>query len=101
VTNDRIPIDKLLESIPTAIWSPGRPIPYVYRGSPLEMVEQMASEMGPAVTPAQAMDKLMKVLATSGRLHIQIHGSPPEEIRAGIFVHCLLQQRICRPMAQA
>jgi hypothetical protein len=95
------PIEKLFADIPPAIWSPGKPIPYVYRGQPIEMVEQMAREMGPGVTVDQAMDTLLHALAKSGRMHLRIMGDPPPPIRAGIFVYSLLQQGICRPMASA
>ena len=94
-------LDDLLQTLPVAIWSEGHPLPYIYRGAPIDMVRQMAAEMGAGVTADQAMDKLIKSLAKSGRLKLRIHGSPPEDVRAGIFVHCLLEHRICRAMAQA
>jgi hypothetical protein len=94
-------LDKILKEIPDAIWTSGRPLPYIYRGSPLEMVQQMASEMGPRVTVAQAMELLLKELLRHRRVQIQFHGNPPEVIKAGIFVHTLLANGVCRPMAQA
>lgn len=97
----RTSIDKLFAEIPSAIWSPGVPIPYVYRGTPVEMVEQMATEMGPGVTVSQAMDKLLAALARNGRLRLRIVGNPPENIRAGIFVYSLLQHGVLHPMAKA
>ncbi len=97
----RTSIDKLFADIPSAIWSPGRPLPYVYRGTPVEMVKQMASEMGDGVTANQAMDALLEGLARSGRLRLRIVGDPPENIRAGIFVYSLLQHGICHPMPAA
>lgn len=65
------------------------------------MVKQMAAEMGPAVTPGQAMHTLIDALARHRQLKIRITGDPPEDIRAGIFVYTLLQHGICRPMAEA
>ncbi len=97
----RTRIDKLFEQIPEAIWSPGKPVPYVYRGTPIEMVEQMAHEMGPDVSVSEAMDTLLHALATTGRMKLRIVGDPPENIRAGIFVFSLLQQGIFAPMASA
>lgn len=94
-------IDKLFSEIPSAIWSPGRPLPYVYRGTPVEMVAQMAEEMGSGVTVSQAMDTLLEALARNGRLRLRIVGDPPEPIRAGIFVYSLLQHGICHPMPRA
>jgi hypothetical protein len=94
-------IENFFAKIPEAIWSPGQPVPYVYRGKPIEMVEQMAQEMGPGVTATQAIDTLLRALARDGRLRLRIMGDPPPSIRAGIFVYSLLQHGICRPMAQA
>jgi hypothetical protein len=94
-------LDKILEEIPPAIWSPGQPLPYIYRGSPLEMVKGMASEMGPGVTPDQAMNRLLAALASSRKLHICIAGDPPEHVKASVFVYALLQHGLLRPMPQA
>lgn len=95
----RTRIEQLFEKIPDAIWSPGRPLPSVYRGKPIEMVEQMAHEMG-LKNPNEAMDTLVEELARSG-FRLCIRGNPPAPIRAGIFVYTLLQRGICRPMARA
>jgi hypothetical protein len=97
----RTPIGKLDEEIPEAIWSPGRPLPNVYRGKPVEMVQQMASTMGPGVSISQAIDTLLQALSRDGRLHLRIVGDPPVNIRASIFVYTLLQSGICQPMARA
>ena len=102
----RTPIGKIFEEIPEDIWSPGRPLPYVYRGKPIDMVKQMASDMGPDVGPdvtvPQAIDTLLDALSRSGRLRLKFVGSPPpDDVRAGIFVYSLLQHGICQPMAQA
>ncbi len=97
----RTSIEQLFAQIPDAIWSPGSPLPYVYRGKPIEMVEQMAKEMGVGVTANQAMDTLLEALRRNGKLSLNIRGNPPEPIRAGIFVYSLLQRGICRPMASA
>ena len=94
-------IDKLFAQIPNAVWAPGHPIPYVYRGTPVEMVGQMAEEMGGGVTVGQAMDALIESLARNGRLRLRIVGDPPENVRAGIFVYSLLQHGICHPMPKA
>lgn len=97
----RTSIEKLFAEIPNAVWAPGRPVPYIYRGTPEEMVAQMAEEMGPGVTVTQAMDHLLDALARDGRLKLRILGDPPENIRAGIFMYSLLQHGICHPMPKA
>jgi hypothetical protein len=101
VKDVRTNIKNIFAEIPEAIWSPGQPIPYVYRGKPIEMVQQMAREMGPGVTTNQAIDTLLDALARDGLLKLRITGNSPPAIRAGIFVHSLLQRGICRPMASA
>jgi hypothetical protein len=99
----RTDIHKLFEAIPEAIWSHGQPVPYVYRGTPTEMVQQMAREMGPGVTVTQAVDTLLKALGRDGRLKLKlkIKGDPPDDIRAGIFVYVLLKNGIAHPLPQA
>lgn len=95
------PIQKMFDRIPPAIWASSPSGPLVYRGKPIEMVTQMASELGPSVTPTQAINFLTMRLASQGRVRLQVSGDPPEDILAGIFVFALLQHGILRPVAQA
>lgn len=95
------PIQKMFAEIPPAIWASGPEGPLVYRGKPIEMVREMASELGPEVTPTQAINLLTVQLASQGRIRLTVTGDPPEDILAGIFVYALLQSGILRPVAQA
>ena len=94
----RTSVEKLLAGLPVAIWSPGKPLPHIYRGNPSEMVAQMAGEIGSSVTSNQAIDLMLDSLAKNGRLRLHITGDPPDHIRAGIFIHSLVQHGVFRRM---
>lgn len=92
---------KFLEDLPLAVWTYSKEGPLIYRGSPLEMVQQMAAEIGPEVTPGEAMETILNALAEHQHIRIRIVGDPPEDIRAGIFLFALITHGVCHPMAKA
>lgn len=100
MTNDR-DLPEALQSLPGAIWCPGGVSPSIYRGAPVEMVRQMAAEMGPQVTLEQAIEVVLHNLAAHKRIFIGLPSGVSEEIRAGIFIYALLDIGISRPMALA
>lgn len=90
-----------LKKLPDAIWVPGGEAPSVYRGSPLEMVQQMAAEMHPEMTASEAVEVLQDALAKHRRIFIGLPRAVPEEIRAGMFIYALLDLGLSRPMPEA
>lgn len=90
-----------LEALPSAIWAPGCASPSVYSGAPIEMVRQMAAEMGPHVSPEEAIHTLLAALARHRRIVIGLPNDLPEDVLAGLFVFALLDQGVCRPMPDA
>jgi len=75
-------------------------LPSCYQGSPLEMVEAMAKEMHPGLSPEEAIDRLLRTLLESRRIQIQLPEGTAEQ-RAAFFVAALLVCGIARPMASA
>jgi len=58
------------------------------------MVEQMASEMGPNVTPPQAIQILLTALAYHRKVFIGLPYKLPTDIQAGLFIYALLDRGI-------
>lgn len=92
---------EVLSKLPSAIWCPGGPLPAIYRGSPLEMVRQMAEEMGTGIKTFDAVRTLCNALAEHRKVYIGLPGNVSEDILAGLFVFALLDLRISRPMPSA
>lgn len=85
---------ELLRSLPDIIWCPVRgSVPHVYSGSPLQMVDQMAAEMGPNVTRPQAIQALLLGLAFHRKIFIGLPELPTEEL-AGLFIYALLDRGV-------
>lgn len=86
---------ELLRDLPEVIWCPVRDSnPCIYSGSPLNMVRQMAAEMGPNVTPPQAIQVLLTGLAYHRKIFIGL----PEELSpaelASLFIYALLDRGV-------
>lgn len=96
----RPPPLRLDTPIPSALWFKGMGLPTVYQGSPVEMVRAMATEMGPEVTPHDAIDFLCSHLARSRRVYIRVPDAPVE-VRANLFVRYLLATGVALPLASA
>lgn len=90
-------------TIPDSIWMPGGEEPSVYRGSPLEMVRTMASEMGLAEDTRSAVTSLLDALASNRHVKITIRGSNhlDERTLAQAFVQALLVSGLARPLPHA
>lgn len=94
---------KLL-ALPQSIWMPtGNPgeTPSVYHGSPEEMVEEMAREMGDGVTVREAVERLCGALAAYRRVVIGLPEDVPDDTLARLFVFALLDTKLAKPMAAA
>jgi len=85
-----------LKTLPKAIWMQGSRS--VYRGTPVEMVRQMAAEMGPGLTVRSTVDTLLTALYLKRGLLIALPEDAPEEIVAALFVHALLDARVSKPI---
>jgi Flp pilus assembly protein TadB len=75
-------------------------LPACYQGTPVEMVDAMAAEMHPGLSPHEAMDQLLQTLTETRRVRIQIPEGTADR-RATCFVIALLASGIARPMASA
>lgn len=92
---------KAMEALPTAIWIPVNGMdPVFYRGSPLEMVQEMASDMK-EVDLHVAVKKILAGLAEHRRVTIQFPEGLPDEALSRLFVYALLATGIGRPMPLA
>jgi hypothetical protein len=95
------------KDLPRAIWMPtfvsaqSGYLPYCYRGSPFEMVQQMAREMGPSTTVHDAIDFSIRLLADSRSIRLHIPRDTPEEVRSVFFVIALLAIGIATSMPSA
>jgi hypothetical protein len=90
-----------LANLPGAIWVPGGPDPTIYRGTPVEMVQQMADEMGPTISTHQAIQTLVGALAEHRRIHIGLPSNVSPEVEAGVFIYALLDLGISKPVPSA
>lgn len=96
--------ERPLSRLPDAIWMPARrggALPSCYRGSPLEMVQQMAAEMGEHLGVHDAIDLLLRFLADERGLKIRLPEQAPEGARALMFVGALVALRIAKEMPKA
>ena len=90
--------------LPDAIWMPARRngfLPSCYRGSPLDMVQQMAAEMGEHLGVHDAIDLLLRFLGDERGLVIKLPEQAPEGARSLMFVAALLALRIAKEMPKA
>lgn len=84
--------------IPPVIWCPVGD--YLYSGSPLEMVQQMADEMGDNIQPGQAIYILVTALAYHRQIYIGLPEADDNDL-AGMFITALLDQGVSRPLVAA
>lgn len=95
-----------LNRLPAAIWipaggsEPSRAELSFYRGSPLEMVREMASEME-EVSLEAAVGKILMGLAKNRRIAIRIPQGLPDERLSTLFVFALLETGVGREMPKA
>lgn len=100
-----------LGELPTAIWMPTacfRSLPCCYNGTPLQMVEQMAAEMGPKLSVHDTIDLLIEFLSSQRDVNIHLPAEEPEEeelmpeyMRATFFIAILLDAGVAEPMPAA
>lgn len=87
-----------LPKLPAAIWIPtGRSVPAIYRGTPIEMVREMAAEMEVSQVEV-AVKRILAGLSENRRVTIRLPSGLPEEALSGLFVHALLATGVGRPM---
>ena len=87
------------EPLPTTIFCPEGG--YLYNGTPLEMVKQMAAEMGEGITAPQAIDTLLLALAYFKHIYIGVPEDLPVDDQAELFIGALLDQGVSRPLVAA
>lgn len=90
--------------LPRAIWMDGGEgfLPDCYQGSPLEMVQEMASEMAPDIGVHEAIDFLILMFEDTEQAYIRIPDETcSEEVRSRHFIAALIAARIAKPMAGA
>jgi hypothetical protein len=85
-----------LKRLPGAIWMQGSRS--IYRGSPVEMVRQMAAEMGADLSVHTTIDTLLTALYLKRGLLIAIPEDAPEDVVAALFVHALLDAKVSKPI---
>lgn len=88
-------------TVPPAIYMPALPgeVPSVYTGTPVEMVSQMAAEMGVEDVRA-AVDILMVALVQARAVRFEaigINAASNEEL-ATMFIRVLLDDGVSRPI---
>jgi hypothetical protein len=67
----------------------------------MSMVRQMAVEMGPDVSPIEAIGVLLGALAVKRNIVIGLARGVTDETLAGLFVFALLDCGVARPMPDA
>jgi hypothetical protein len=92
--------------VPSAIWIPDSGKVSIYRGSPLEMVCQMAMEMADDEgTPDtfEAVDMILESLANNRDIYVNVDldGISDENVMALTLIQILLGVGIAKPMAKA
>lgn len=90
-----------IDTLPASIWMPGDTEPSIYRGTPMEIVTAMASELGEGTSVRDAVKQICSALAQNRRVGIRIPLDLPDEQLAGLFVYALLDTRLAKPMAMA
>jgi hypothetical protein len=70
----------------------------IYRGSPVEMVRQMAHEMKPGLSVPQAVQTLLTSIGFKRGILIAIPEDCPEDMLCALFVHALLDSGISEPV---
>ena len=90
-----------IDMLPASIWIPGDTEPSIYRGTPTEIVNAMAVEMGGGFSLRDTVARLCSALAQNRRIGIHIPLDLPDEQLAGLFVYALLDTKLARPMASA
>lgn len=86
-----------LRGLPSAITMSADPMA-VYYGTPIEMVKQMAAEMGPNVGVRRAISTILTALYRNRGVLIVIPEDAPEEVVAAIFVYALLDSGVSKPV---
>lgn len=87
--------------LPVAIWIPtGRSVPAIYRGTPIEMVREMAEEMEETRLDV-AVSRILTGLSENRRVTIRLPSGLPEEALSGLFVHALLETGVGRALPDA
>jgi hypothetical protein len=79
----------------------GGQLPSCYQGTPLEIVEKMASDMKPGMGAHDSIDLLLRFLDDERDIRIKLPGELPEAARSELFVSALLVSGVAREMPQA
>lgn len=87
-----------LKTLPEAIVMTANASMSVYRGTPIEMVQQMASEMKAGLSIHQAVQALLTSIGFKQGILIAIPEDCPEDLLCALFVHALLDTGISEPV---
>ncbi len=91
--------------LPRAIWIRAGKIPFLYRGSPEEMVASMAKEIDDDCSVREALDLLVFALEESRGIDIRLPDtddeSIPSEVFCQLFIEALLRSGIARALSPA
>lgn len=95
-----VPIEAL-QAIPEAIWMTKGNELYLYRGSPLEIVQTMAAEMGDDVTVYEAVRHILIGLKDKWNITIHLPEGLTDEGLSRIFLYAILDRGVGRAMPRA
>lgn len=92
-----------LDHLPESIWIPKFAMSQAcYHGSPLEMLQDLAREMGPTVGVEDAIRCLLDELGKQGmEIHIPSATEAPRPTRAALLILVLLLTGYAREVPQA
>jgi hypothetical protein len=91
------------DPLPPAIWVPSGSY-RIYRGSPVQMVREMAVGDPPAQTDLSVRESLQRLtneLAEARRVVIQLPWNQPDEVLSALFLHAIMQLGIGRTVPSA
>lgn len=88
-----------IKSLPEAIaMSSDEAVVNVYRGTPVEMVRQMAREMDPPLSVSKAVEALLTAIGFKRGILIAIPEDCPEDLLCALFVQALLDTGVSQPV---
>jgi hypothetical protein len=93
--------DSNVRHIPSAIWIPqGGAEPAIYRGQPIEMVQEMARETGHTSLYA-TIGLITQGLSQNRRVKITLPADLSDDALSTLFIYALLTTGVAQKMPQA
>lgn len=89
-------------SLPSSLWIPRGGL-RVFRGSPLEIVQEMAhhEEEPLHLSVRESLEQLTQGLSSARRVHIELPWQESDEVCSALFLHALLQLGITKAVPLA